>query len=166
MRFLLMMLLALVAAVPVAAQETTKASVLKLNAGINGTWYDGVESSPEGWEGGVTVPASLSPHIGLQGSAWYGRAAGVDYWRADFGPQVTMTDANNKAFSVGVGIKYNLSTEESVRPEEWGPDVTMGWRPQLARWPRLALGIGGGYGLKSNQANARIALRWRVAPKP
>lgn len=157
---------ALLVAAPVSAQDAMRASVLKLNLGVNGTWYDGVEALPEGAEVGITVPASLSPHIGVQGSAWFGRAGDLDYWRADIGPQVVMTDVNNPEFSVSVGIKYNVSTEESVRPEEWGPDVTMGWRPWYARYPRLTVGIGGGYGLKSNQANARVALRWRVAPKP
>jgi hypothetical protein len=154
MKRLLLVLMLLAA--PAAAQE----KVFAVYGGANVISFDGVAELPRDFEIGGTGRASLSPHISLVGSTFYG----IDnsYLRGTAGVRITATDVDNRDFSVGLGAEYQASSEPDLRPEEWTTTVSLGWRPWPDTQPKLILGAGGFYGLDSNQAGALFAVRYLI----
>src|SRR4249920_1914303 len=115
-------LLAMLCAMPASAQT----SVVKAALGAQGVWYDD-NVKPSDFELGGNVRASLSPHISAVGAGYYGFAH--SYLRGSAGFRITATEVDDPDFSIGLGMVYNFSSEPSIRPEEWTPDASMGWRP-------------------------------------
>jgi len=153
----LVLILASLVALPVLAAEP----VLKLYGGANGLWYDGqVAESPSDFEGSANLRASLSPHISAVSGLFYG--VNRSYVRGAAGLRFTATDVESRDFSIGLGIQYHLSSEASIRPEEWAPDVSIGWAPWLTRQPKLVLVAQGGYGLDSKQVSALVGVRYQL----
>lgn len=149
-------LLAVLALPALAAEPVLKAAV-----GANGLWYDGqVTKSPSDFELGTSARASLSPHISAVGELFYG--VNRSYLRASAGPRFTATDADNPNFSIGLGIQYHFSSEASIRPEEWAPDIKLGWRPWPVKAPKVVLNVQSGYGLDSKQVSVLAGARLEV----
>jgi len=152
--FLLLPALAFGQLLPYAPPESKPVPIFKLAAGVNAVAYDGVVV-PSDFEAGLNARASLSPHISLVGSGYYGITE--QYWRGAGGVRVTASDANNPDFSIGIGAQYHVSDAPEARPKEWAADVSMGWRPWAAR--RFVLIALGQYGMTSNQASAHAGGR-------
>ena len=136
------------------------ASVLKLYLGVNGIWFDGPDGPPADLELGAGARASLSPHISLVGSGWYG--ASQSYFRGSIGARLTVTDVTNPDFSIGVGAQYQASTKPEIRPQEWCPDVSVGWRPWPKDFSPLTLVAQGAYGMESNRAYLLAGARYAL----
>lgn len=134
--------------------------VLKAFAGANGSWYDGqVSVYPSDFELGGNLRASLSPHISGVAALYYG--VNRSYIRGSVGPRFTITDVLDQNFSIGLGAQYHFSSEPNVRPEEWSPDVSVGWVPwPLA--PKVILVGQAGYGMTSNQVYVLAGVRYHV----
>lgn len=126
--------------------------------GANGVWFDD-SVKPSDFELGGTANSSLSPHISIVGSAWYG--LDKSYLRATIGPRITVSDPDDQNMSIGVGLEYQASSKPSVRPEEWQGTVSLGVRP-WAEYPNLIVGIQGSYGVDFNDAAFLAALRYRL----
>ena len=138
----------------------------KVYLGANAIWFDqgAALDLPSDWELGATGRASLSPHISVVGSAFYG----VDhsYWRGSAGGRITATDVNNPDFSIGLGIQRQFSSDLEIRLEEWAPDATIAWRPWPASKPKVILGLQGNYGLDSQQASVLVGVRYQLGATP
>ena len=145
-----------VTSLPAGAQE---GSLLKAYLGANALWYDGPAGLPGDFEVGGNARASLSPHISAVGAVYYG--FDHSYLRGSAGARFTATNPDDPNFSVGVGIQYHVSGEPEIRPEEWAPDVTVGWLPWPGAPQWILVGLAS-YGLKSNQASALAGLRYEV----
>lgn len=74
---------------------------------------------------------SITPHI----SGVAGLAYGVDrsYLRGSAGFRLTATDANNKDFSIGVGISRHWTSEPGSGMDEAAGEAAIGWKPIPAR---------------------------------
>lgn len=132
---------------------------IKVAAGVNGAWLDGPNAAwPADVEAGATGSASLSPHISLVGSGFYGFSH--SYFRYDAGARVTATDVDNPDFNAFLGIKYRGGSTIDVRPNEWAPDAGFGWRPFPQISPNVVVGVDAGYGLQSNRVLATVAVRY------
>ena len=144
-------------AVPAHAQEP----VLKAYAGANGVWYDSPVLShlPSDFELGGNIRASLSPHISGVGGAEYG--VNHSYIRGQGGVRFTVTDALDPFFSMGFGIQYHFSSEPNIRPEEWMPDVSIGWVP-WPKTPKLVVGVSEAYGLDTGRLETVAAVRYQI----
>jgi hypothetical protein len=110
--------------------------VLKFALGANGVWYDN-ETSPADLEVGGNARAAFSPHIAAVGAAYYG--LDKSYLRGSAGVRFTVTDVQNPNFSIGVGVQYHASSDPNVRPEQWCPDVSVGWRAWPEQLPKVLL---------------------------
>lgn len=150
---------------PVAASSL--ANILRVYVGANALWVDQNDALTRDFEAGGSASASLSPHIAAVSSLWYGFEN--TYFRYAVGARVTATDAEDTRFSVGLGVQWQSANEDLLRPSEWAPDASFGWRafgPPLApgakpvELQRLILVGQGSYGLSSNQARAFIGLRY------
>lgn len=132
--------------------------VLKAFAGVNGVWYQSESAAlPSDFEVGANLRASLSPHISGTGALYYG--VNRSYVRGSVGPRFTITDVLDQNFSIGLGLSYHFSSEASIRPEEWAPDVSVGWRPwPLA--PKVILVAQSSYGLDTNQLAILAGVRY------
>lgn len=151
-------LLCVVALVLLASPALAGEPVFKLSAGANAIWYDGPAGLPSDFELGGTGRASLSPHISAVGGLFFG--LDNSYVRAPIGVRITASDVQNQSFSIGLGVQFQASSEPKIRPQEWAPEVSIGWKPWPEDMPNLVLGAQGFYGLDSNQATALIAARW------
>ena len=156
MRKLIVAAFLLAFAAPAIAQP---APVGKIHLGANAVWYDD-EVRPSDVELGGTASASLQPHIALVGSAFYGLEK--SYLIGQAGVRITATDVENKDFSIGVGFQYRASSKVGARPEGWGPDVSIGWRPWPYDLPLVTIGVQGGYGMTENEAYALAAVRYQI----
>jgi hypothetical protein len=134
--------------------------IFKLYAAANGIWYDGDPTLPPDFEIGATGRASLSPHISGVGSLYYG--FDNSYLRGSAGARITATDVNDPNFSIGVGIQYYFSSENDIRPQEWAPDVAIGWKPWPQTMRRLIVGALGTYGLDSKKALLLAGVRYEL----
>ena len=163
MKWLLIAILALLAAWFPAVDDCDGADlgdVVSLYAGVNGTWLDGpAVAFPSDFEAGGRAAASLSPHISVGSSVFYGFRN--SYVRWEVGPRITVTDVDNPNFSVGLGASYHGGSEVSVLPEEWIADASFGWRPS-DKFPRFIVIGQGGYGFTTSKARAILGLRWRI----
>ena len=155
MKRLCLIALLLTLAVPASADE-----VLKFYAGANGAWFDD-SAKPSDFEIGGNARASLSPHISLVGSTYYG--FGNSYLRGSAGGRITATDVNDPNFSVGVGFQYHASSEPATRREGWAPDVSVGWKPQPEQWPAVILVAQGSYMLDGNDTSLLVGVRYNLA---
>ena len=155
MRMLIAVFMVLLAS-PVIAQEP----IAKIYGGVNGLWYEGIDKFPPDFELGLNGRASLSPHLSVVAAAFYG--IGEAYSRGSAGIRVTATDALDPDFSVGFGIQRHASDDPGIRPEEWAPDASVGWRPWPVLMPHLVVGAQGSYGLTSNQASVLVAARYHL----
>lgn len=148
------------AALPAFAQ-VAPAKVFGAYIGGHGVWWDseaaGIRSD---LEAGVSAKASLSPHISLVGSGWYGFKE--QYYRYAGGVRITATDVDNPNFSIGIGYQYRGSGYEVLKPDEWGPDVTLGWRPWPTLFPDLIVNLQSWYGIDTNAAAGTAGLRYRI----
>lgn len=141
-----------------AAQAQTPPRVFGGAVSLNGIWFDDPEAEVRNdLEAGLNARASLSPHISLVGSGVYGIRN--KYFRYSAGVRVTATDVDNQAFSVGLGLQYRGSGYYELKPDEWAPDASVGWRP----WPQLpdvVLVAQGWYGIESDKAGALAGIRY------
>jgi len=140
-----------------AATSRADPSVVKAALGAQGVWYDD-NVKPSDFELGGNVRASLSPHISAVGAGYYGFAH--SYLRGSAGFRITATEVDDPDFSIGLGMVYNFSSEPSIRPEEWTPDASMGWRPWPQDLPRVLLVANAAYGLDSNSAYISAGVRY------
>lgn len=152
-----------------AHAQSDLSGVMKASVGVNGVWFDGPDNHvPRDIEIGGTAAASLSPHISAVGALYYG--FDKSYIRWVVGPRITATDVNDPNFSVGLGLSYRGASEATLRPNEWGPDATVGWKPWPAanngmppsRMSKVTLGGQGWYGLDSKRIGALLAVRYNV----
>ena len=136
--------------------------VLKGYAGVNGVWLDSPIALhlPADFELGGNVRASLSPHISGVGAAYYG--LNHSYLRGSGGVRFTVTDAANADLSMGLGIQYHFASEPSIRPEEWAPDVSIGWRPSPVNAPKLVVIGQAAYGLDSGRVTTIAGVRYQI----
>jgi hypothetical protein len=133
------------------------ANTTTLAAGANLVQFDDPAISP-GYEGCVNGAISLSPHLSGVGSVNYGFRN--HYWRSTAGVRVTATDVDNMDFSVGLGIQYHSCNWLGLEPNEWCPDVAVGFRPLPNDLPGLTLTGLGWYGLDTKKAAADVGIRW------
>lgn len=131
--------------------------VVKVYAGVNTASFQG--GFPSDFELGGTARASLSDHLSLVGGTFYG--FGGSYLRGSAGVRVTATDVNDPNFNVGFGISYQASSEPTLRPQEWCPEVVVGYR--LPAYSKVIIGAQGSYGLNSRSAMLVLAARYNVA---
>jgi hypothetical protein len=134
---------------------------VRVYAGFNGAWNDGPETAfPSDFEGGGRATASLSPHISVGSDVYYGFRN--SYVRWSVGPRFTVTDAEDKDFSVGLGAAYHGGSEASVLPQEWAADASFGWRVAPEAFPRLIVVGQGTYGFTTSRARGVLGLRWNL----
>jgi len=145
-----------------SSAHAAKSGLLTISAGVNGAWLSeaSVNTFPS-VEAGGTVSSSLSPHVSLVGSGFYGFAD--QYVRYTAGGRITATDTTNPNFNVYLGAVYRGGDRAAVQPSEWAPDAGFGWRPNVA-WP-LVLGADAGYGLQSHNVLSYVALRYVIPVK-
>jgi hypothetical protein len=110
-------------------------------------------------EGQFNGKVSLSPHLTAVGSADYGVIN--RYWRSAIGGRVTSTDVENPNFSIGLGVQYRTYGMKAMGPNEWAPDVSVGYRPWPKQLPRVIVGAQGWYGLSSEKAGMELAARYQ-----
>jgi hypothetical protein len=135
--------------------------VVRVYGGINGVWFDGPATAfPSDFEGGGRATASLSPHVSVGSSVYYGFRN--SYVRWEVGPRITVTDAEDPNFSVGLGAAYHGGSEPSVLPQEWVADASFGWRVAPVAFPRLIVVGQGGYGFTTSRARGILGLRWLI----
>ena len=154
MRKLLLVAALLALASPAAAQD-----VIRFGVGAQAVWYDD-GTYPSDFEVGGNAAASLSPHLSLVGSAYYG--LDKNYLTGAIGARITTTDANDANFSIGVGLSYRASSKVGVRPEGFAPDVSIGWRAWPEQLPKVLLAGQGGYGLDNNEAFIIAGVRYAL----
>jgi len=153
-------LAAILASVGTASASDLR-DVVHFAAGVNGAWFDGNSAAfPSDFEAGGNVAASLSPHLAWVGATYYG--FDHSYFRWSTGGRVTVTDVDNKNFSVGLGMQYHGASEAELRPSEWAPDASFGWVIMPDQLPNLLVVGQGSYGLESNQARAIVGLRYKI----
>lgn len=154
MRFVLV-LAALALAVPAFAEP-----VAKVYGAANLVTFDGAADLPSDLEAGLNGRLSLTPHVSVVGAAYYG--FDNSYLRGQGGLRVTATDVDNPNFSIGIGIQYQVCSDEDIRPRELAPDVSIGWKPWPVAAPKVVVGVQGSYGLDSNQAGFLVAVRYHL----
>lgn len=135
------------------------ANTVSLAAGANGVWFDGVDAPGPNLEASGNGAMSLSPHLSLVGSINWGLTA--TYLRSAVGFRVTVTDVDNPNFSCGLGIQYHNASVSQLKPAEWCPDATIGYRPWPAQAPQVTLVGAGWYGMDSGRAGCSAGARWR-----
>jgi opacity protein-like surface antigen len=151
--FMFLLALMLAAATPVLADEIVYQAAL----GASAIWFDN-EARPSDVEGSINGSASLSPHISAVANAAFG--FDHSYVSGAAGLRFTVTDAMDRDFSIGLGIQRHMSSEPALRPEEWAPDVSVGWRPWSSS-PRVILAAISSYGLDSNTATVSVGVRYK-----
>jgi len=150
--FVLVLACALAPSLALADEIVYQAAV-----GASAIWFDN-NAKPSDVEASVNGSASLSPHISAVGNVAFG--FDHSYVTGAAGLRFTVTDAMDKDFSIGLGFQRHMSSEPSLRPEEWAPDVSIGWIP-WPKSPRVSLVGIGCYGLASNLATATLGVRYR-----
>lgn len=153
MRRMFLLLLGLALAAPAFAGDI----VYQAGAGLSAIWFDD-NAKPSDVEASLHGAASLSPHISAVGAAAFG--FDHSYVRGSAGLRFRVTDALDKDFGIAIGIQRHFSSEPDLRPEEWAPDVSVGWRPWPAS-PRVSLNAISTYGLDSNLATVAIGVRYK-----
>ena len=139
------------------AQAAQKTGLLTVAAGVNGAWLsESAVTTFPAVELGGTASSSLSPHISLVGSSFYG--LNEQYVRYTAGGRVTATDVNNPNFNVFLGVVWRGGDQKAVQPNEWAPEAGFGWKPNTS-WP-LVVGADAGYGLDSHNVLSYVALRY------
>lgn len=135
--------------------------VLKAFAGVNGAWFDGPGTAfPADLEAGVNGRASLEQHLSLVAAGYYG--FDHSYFRGSSGFRLTPTDDSSN-FSVGIGAQYQISSQTSLKANQWEGEAVFGWRPAPQFWPHLYTVGQGGWGLKSKTMSAYLGLRYEIA---
>ena len=157
--FGLLILAVLIAWAWASASHASTNGMMNAYVGANGTWFDNADPYQGDCEVTGNLSASLSPHITLTGGAYWGVCN--SYLRGVTAARICATDVNNPDFSVEVGIGYRFASKEELRPNEWAPEVSVGYRPFPQDWPRLALIGQGWYGLDTRRAGAAVGVRWR-----
>jgi len=162
-------LLLLVAFATMAHAQSDLSGVMKVSVGVNGVWFDGPKTEvPRDLEIGATASASLSQHIDVVGQGYYG--FDNSYFRWTVGPRIGLSDPKAN-LSIAAGVSYHASSEAALRPDEWSPDVTVGWKPWSSvpgpgmppdRLNRVTLGVQGWYGLESQRAGGLLAVRYNI----
>ena len=161
---LMLFSLAALATIPRPTVAQTLAESVHVYGGANGAWLNGPGAAfPADFEAGGSVSASLSPHISLVGSSFYGFSHSYTRW--DGGARVTATDVDNPNFNVYLGIRYRGGSKADVQPNEWAPDAGFGWRPDPKRWPNITVGADAGYGLDSDRVLSYLAIRYQLPLK-
>ena len=151
------MALALVALLAVPARASS--DLFALYAGANGAFFGQADPWNADVEAALNGKASLSPHVSAVGSVNYGFSH--SYFRSTVGARVTASDVDNPDFSIGLGIQYHTASVADLRPDEWCPDVAVGWRPWPTTQPDLSLTALGWYGLTSTHSGATLGVRYR-----
>lgn len=154
-------LAALLFSAPAIAQTPSPAKVLGVYLGAHGVWQDGaLANMVADVEAGANLRASLSPHISLVGSGYYG--LDNKYLTTAGGLRITATDVKDRTFSIGVGIQYRWASKEEFGDKEWMPDVSVGWRPWDYPASRVVLIGQGAYGLTSERVRAILGVRYAI----
>jgi hypothetical protein len=141
------------------AHAATLSEVVDLRAGANAIFFGDADPWNADAEAALNGSASLSPHITLVGSIDYGFSHA--YFRSTGGARITATDVDDPNFSIGLGIQYHTASVAELRPDEWCPEIAVGWRPWPASYPRLSLTALGWYGLETNRSRADVGVRYR-----
>ena len=151
----LCLLVGMLAAVPTFchAQPVVRAAV-----GANGIWFDALTPKPNDFELGGNVAASLQPHISLVGATYYGTEHG--YLRGNAGIRFTASNVDDPNFSVGIGARYDLSSNEGVRPEGLTYDASLGYAWPDA--PAIVLVVQGAYHVEADQASVIAGVRYQI----
>lgn len=138
---------------------SAQADKIVYSAGLagQGVWFS-ENARPSDFEGGVKGAASLSPHISAVGSALFGFQH--SYTSGKAGLRFTVSDAENRDFSIGVGIQRQFSSEPALRPEGWRPDVSLGWKP-WPQSPRVLLTALGDVGLEDGEPSVAAGITYR-----
>ena len=153
--------LMLAVAMPVIAAPAPHAKVFGAAVAAQGVWFASDSTARRGdAEAGLSARASLSPHISLVGSGFYGGRG--QYVRYAGGVRVTATDAQDADFSIGIGYQYRGSSDARLKPDEWGPDVTLGWRPWPGVYPNLLLNLHSWYGIGSGAGAVSVGIRYAL----
>jgi hypothetical protein len=159
-KVLLVVLAALI--LPALALGATPA-VASLYAGVNGVWFQDTADVPAPFKADIEAVGhgkiSLSPHLSGVGTVAYGFSN--TYFRYSAGGRVTVTDTENKNFSMGLGIEYRGASIPGLKPDEWCPGAAVGVRPWPDHWPKLIVGGEGWYGLETGRAGMALAARWQ-----
>lgn len=159
MKRIVLSLFLLALAVPAFAAES--GPVYSFGIGAQGVWFQGDLNLPSDFELGANGAASLSPHISAVGAIYFGLQE--SYLRGSFGARFTVTDVDDKDFSIGVGAQYRASSEPDKRPDkEVCPDVSLAWKPSPENMPRVLIALQAAYGLKSNQAELTAGVRYAI----
>jgi hypothetical protein len=141
-----------------AGNVDAQVPIFKVYGGANAVWFNGPDGLPSDFELGGTARASLSPHISLVGSGFWGLDKSYTIGRG--GVRITATDVNDPNFSVGIGAEYQVSTKQDIRPEEWIYTASLGFKPWPQVYPRLIIGAQGAYGSESQQGSLILAARF------
>lgn len=156
MRFLILLCLLLPAAA--SAQPFNLKEALSLSARAQGAWFD-EDAYPSDFELGGSA-ALGSRRISGVAEIMYG--VGQTYLRGSFGGAYTVTDPNDTRFSVDLGARYNVSSNEELRPQEWTVDVSFGWQPWPLDLPDIYVGGRGSYGFDHRDASAYIGAAYAL----
>ena len=125
--------------------------------GGQGVWVD---------EGGVPgfrdmeaigrAALSVTPHVSLVGGISYG----VDraYVRGSGGVRLTVTDAENPDFGIGVGVSRHYVSEPESGLDEAAAEAAIGWKP-FPTSPFIVTGLAT-YGLDTNRRVFTVGLVW------
>ena len=138
--------------------------VVQFALGANGVWYDSGAPYPNDVEVGSNASVSLSQHISAVGSAYYG--INQSLLSGDAGGRVTVTDADNQNFSIGLGATYQMSSEADKRPQEWIATAVAGWRPWPVSQPRASLILRADRGFDSKSAAIKVGGRLSLGNQP
>lgn len=136
-----------------------KKGLLTISAGVNGVWPTGTDVAfPSAFEAGATASSSLSPHLSLVASSFYGFKDEYIRWRG--GARVTASDIEDQNLSVFLGAGYRGADKQELFPSEWEVDAGFGWAPFRAN-RNIILGADAALGLKSNDVLSVVAVRYR-----
>lgn len=157
---------------PPKCHASDLSDVIGLYAGVNGVWHDGDTAGPADIEAAFNAKASLSPHLTYVGSVNYGFDG--SYFRWATGPRVTVSDVDNRNFSIGIGMQYHGGSQADVDPREWAVDATVGyvpWPQSDADWAnkvprtianRISVGIWGWRGMRTENASLAVGARYEL----
>lgn len=167
--FLVLSLLAFVAAATVHAQTAYKWSDIKARGsfGVEGgyAWHTGTETNlpsiRKEWQAGVVGAYNLVPN--LSASAYVVRGFDNRTWRASLGPRMTVWRSPDAKQSAAVGLAYawHAGPKENLPtfPHEFEGNAYWG----MAVTDRIVLGASTGYGLDNKTFRSVIGATYALA---
>lgn len=145
----------------VAATASADGLKYHLYAGAQGAWLDNTPASmPADFEASGSGAIEMTPHLTAVADVDYGFSH--SYLRGAGGLRATISDVNDPNLSAYVGIRYRGGSISQLGPNEWAPDVGVGYRPAPKTWPHFLIGADAGYGLTSKAPLLTVGFRWEV----